>query len=354
LAIFWQKPQKNNALNIIMDLNNKSILITGGTGSFGKAFVQSLLQRFPAVKRIIVFSRDEQKQFDMMNELPPAKYPCMQYYLGDVRDRNRLIEVSKGVDILIHSAAMKHVPASEMNPMECVKTNILGSQNVIDAALANNVKVVVALSTDKAASPANFYGATKFCLEKLFTFAECQKAGADTRFSVVRYANVFGSKGSVVPLFHKLKGQGFLPITHAGMTRFSITMQNALDLVYYAIDNGWGGEIILPISSSYKVVDVATAIAPELPQKTVGIRPGEKLHETMYTEMDSYNTVKRDDYFIICPGNGMGLWAASEYAAKTGAAMVPENRAYASDTNDQWLGIEDLRKLYAGFEATRQ
>ncbi len=334
-----------------MNLNNKSILITGGTGSFGKTFVHSLLQRFPGIKRIIVFSRDEQKQFEMMKELSPSKYPCMQYLLGDVRDRNRIIEVSKGVDVLVHSAAMKHVPASEMNPMECVKTNILGSQNVIDAALINQVKVVVALSTDKAASPANFYGATKFCLEKLFTFAESQKGETDIRFSVVRYANVFGSKGSVVPLFTKMKAQGFLPITHEGMTRFSITMQNALDLVYYAIDNGWGGEIILPISSSYKVVDVATAIAPELPQKIVGIRPGEKLHETMYTEMDSYNTVKRDKYYIICPGNGMGLWTAAAYAEKTGAVMVPENKAYSSDTNDQWLGTGELQKLYMDYLA---
>jgi UDP-N-acetylglucosamine 4,6-dehydratase/5-epimerase len=328
-----------------MDLNNKSILVTGGTGSFGKAFIISILERFPLVKRIIVFSRDEQKQFDMMNELPASKYPCLEFMLGDVRNRNRLIEVTYGIDILIHSAAMKHVPAAEMNPMECVQTNIIGSQNVIDAALHNNVKVVVALSTDKAASPANFYGASKLCLEKLFTYADLKKGNRDIRFSVVRYANVFGSKGSVVPLFLKLKKQGFIPITSNEMTRFSITMQTALNLVYYAIDNGWGGEVILPQSASYKITDLATAVAPDAEQKVVGIRVGEKLHETMYTEIDSYNTVKRDQYYIICPSIGLGLWNINEYMQKTKAEKVQENLAYASNTNNDWLKVDAITSL---------
>jgi UDP-N-acetylglucosamine 4,6-dehydratase/5-epimerase len=335
-----------------MDLNNKSILVTGGTGSFGKEFIKKTLAQFPLVKKIVVFSRDEQKQFDMMNELPPSKYPCLEFMLGDVRNRNRLIEVTYGIDILIHSAAMKHVPAAEMNPMECVQTNIIGSQNVIDAALHNNVKIVVALSTDKAASPANFYGASKLCLEKLFTYADLKKGNRDIRFSVVRYANVFGSKGSVIPLFLKLKKQGYLPITHKEMTRFSITMDTAVDLVYYGINNGWGGDIILPESASYKITDLATALAPDTEQREVGIRVGEKLHETMYTEIDSYNTVQRDNYFIICPPKGLGLWTINDYVAKNGEAVkVTENLAYSSNTNKKWLQINDIKQLLEDYLA---
>ena len=332
-----------------MDLNNKTILITGGTGSFGKAFIRSLLKKFPAVKRIIVFSRDEQKHFEMMNEISPASYPCMQYLLGDVRDRDRLIEVTGNVDVLIHAAAMKHVPAAEMNPMECVKTNILGSQNVIDAALLNKVKVVVALSSDKAVSPVNFYGASKLCLEKLFTHADFRKGNTDIRFSLVRYANVFGSKGSVIPFFLKCRGQGYLPITHPEMTRFSITMSDAVDLVYYAIDNGWGGDIILPVSASYKIMDVAEAIAPEAEKRIVGTRAGEKLHETMYTELDSGNTVQRDHYYIICPPDGAGLWNTSDYCKKTGANRVPENSACTSNTNSAWLDVPAIKNLVETF-----
>ena len=327
-----------------MDLNHKTILITGGTGSFGKAFVRSLLLKFPAVHRIIVFSRDEQKHFEMMNELPPAKYPCMQYLLGDVRDRERVIEVSRNVDVLVHAAAMKHVPAAEMNPMECVKTNIMGSQHVIDAALANKVKVVVALSSDKAVAPVNFYGASKLCLEKLFTHADLVKGETDIRFSLVRYANVFGSKGSVIPFFLKIKDQGYLPITHPEMTRFSITMQEAVDLVHYAISEGRGGEIILPVSPSYRVVDVAEAIAPGIEKRVTGTRPGEKLHEIMYTELDSGNTVQRDRYFIICPPPGFGLWNCDDYCEETGAVKVPENSACASNTNSSWLDVKDIQK----------
>lgn len=328
-----------------MDLNNKNILVTGGTGSFGRAFILSLLQRFPQVKRIVVFSRDEQKQFDMMNDLPAAKYPCLEFMLGDVRNRNRIIEVAHDIDVIVHSAAMKHVPAAEMNPMECVLTNIIGSQNVIDAALINNVKVVVALSTDKAASPANFYGASKLCLEKLFTYADLKKGKRDIRFSVVRYANVFGSKGSVVPLFLKLKKQNYIPVTNADMTRFSITMATAVNLVYFAIDNGWGGEIVLPESASYKITDLATAVAPGVEQKIIGMRIGEKLHETMYTELDSYNTVKRGEYYIICPPKGLGLWTVDDYLKKTNAGKVAENTAYSSDTNNHWLNVDDIKNL---------
>ena len=230
-------------------LNNKTILITGGTGSFGKTFTGYIFKNYPNVKRVIIFSRDEQKQFAMMSEFSPKEY-SIKYYLGDVRDKERLLKVAKGVDILVHSAAMKHVPASEQNPMECIKTNILGSQNVIDVAFENGIKQVVALSTDKAASPINIYGASKLILEKLFTFANSQKEEQDIRFSVVRYGNIFGSKGSVVPFFIKHKEKGFLPITDKRMTRFSLRMQESIDLVNYAINNGWGGEIIVPIAPS--------------------------------------------------------------------------------------------------------
>ena len=327
-----------------MDLNQKTILITGGTGSFGKSFIKSLLKKYPAIKRIIVFSRDEQKHFEMMNEISPTIYPCMQYLLGDVRDRERVIEVSQNVDVLIHAAAMKHVPAAEMNPMECVKTNIMGSQHVIDAAMINNVKVVVALSSDKAVAPVNFYGASKLCLEKLFTHADLHRGNKDIRFSLVRYANVFGSKGSVIPFFLKVKHQGYLPITHPEMTRFSITMQEAVDLVFYAIDNGRGGDIILPVSASYKIMDVAEAIAPGTEKRIVGIRQGEKLHETMYTERDSGHTVRRDNYFIICPPPGFGLWNSDDYCHETGAERVPENSTYSSDMNTNWLDVQALKK----------
>jgi len=321
-------------------LNNKTILITGGTGSFGKAFTRYIFENYSNVKKVIIFSRDEQKQFSMMSEFSPKEYP-IKYYLGDVRDKDRLLQISKGVDILVHSAAMKHVPASEQNPFECVKTNILGSQNVIDAAFENGIKQVVALSTDKAASPINAYGASKFMLEKLFTFANSQTD--DIKFSVVRYGNIFGSKGSVVPFFIKHKSKGFLPITDTRMTRFSLKMQESIDLVIYALKNGWGGEIIVPIVPSYKITDVAKAIAPDIEHRVVGIRKGEKLHEVMITEYESYNTVKRDKYYIICPTEDN--WNKDDYIKKTGAEPFKEGFEYNSGNNDKWLSIEDIKEL---------
>jgi FlaA1/EpsC-like NDP-sugar epimerase len=330
---------------MIANLNNQSVLVTGGTGSFGKAFIQSVLQHSPQVKRLVVVSRDEQKHHEMMTDLSPAQYPALEYRLGDVRDKDRMMELFRGIDVVVHSAAMKHVPASEMNPMECVKTNIIGSQNIIDAAMANDVKIVVALSTDKASSPSNFYGASKLCLEKLFTYADSQKRGKDIRFSVVRYANVFGSKGSVIPLFLKKKSQGWLPVTHPEMTRFSITMDEAVELVYYTIANGWGGEIVLPISPSYKVGDVATAVAPEAEQRITGARPGEKMHETMFTEIDAPYTAQRDKYYIICPITGTGNWNRDEYCKKTGAIAVADGFVYDSGKNNQWLAIAEINRL---------
>jgi UDP-N-acetylglucosamine 4,6-dehydratase (inverting) len=326
-------------------LDGQTVLITGGTGSFGRAFVKDVLTHYPAVKKIIIFSRDEQKHFEMMNEYPRAQFPSLQFMLGDVRDRQRVMEASYGVDIIVHSAAMKHVPTSEMNPMECVKTNILGSQNIVDAALENGVKKVVALSSDKASGPANFYGASKLCLERLFTWADGQKGNRDTRFTVVRYANVFGSKGSVVPFFLKKKAEGYLPVTHPDMTRLSITMQEGVDLVHFALREGWGGEVVLPLSPSYRILDIAKAVAPTAEIRIVGIRPGEKIHETMFTDADAPFTVQRDQYYIICPNPATGSWTRDEYCKKTGAVPVPDGFVYSSDTNKQWLSIDEIREL---------
>jgi FlaA1/EpsC-like NDP-sugar epimerase len=328
-----------------VDLNGKSILVTGGTGSFGRAFIQSVLKDYPSVKRLVVVSRDEQKHHEMMTEISPKEFPALEYRLGDVRDKDRMMELFRGIDIVVHAAAMKHVPASEMNPMECIKTNIIGSQNIIDASLANGVQIVVALSTDKAASPSNIYGASKLCLEKLFTYADSQKRQQNIRFTVVRYANVFGSKGSVIPLFLKMRSKGWLPLTHTEMTRFSITMSDALALVYYAIEYGWGGEIILPVSSSYRITDVATAVAPEAEQRIIGARPGEKIHETMFTEIESLNTVKKDSYYVICPTIGTSHWDKDQYCFKTGAKPVKKGIQYNSGRNDFWLSVSDIQNL---------
>lgn len=323
-------------------LNNKTILITGGTGSFGKAFVHYLFQNYPQIKKIVIFSRDEQKQHQMAGEFSPKEYP-IKYLLGDVRDAQRMNEVTRGVDIIVHSAAIKHVPAAEQNPMECVKTNILGSQNIIDAALLNNVKQVVALSTDKAASPINVYGASKLLLEKLFVFADAEKMDQDIKFSVVRYGNIFGSKGSVIPFFLKKKEDNFLPITDEKMTRFSITLQESIDLVMYALKNAWGGEIIVPIAPSYRLLDVAKAVAPDIEHRIVGIRKGEKLHEVMLTAGESFDAVKRDKYYIICPSDGN--WGRDEYCEKSDAVAVEDGFEYDSGTNDDWLSVEDIQKL---------
>jgi len=320
-------------------LNDKRIFITGGTGSFGKAFTKYAFENFN-VKEIVIFSRDEQKQYQMMQEFSPKKYP-IKYYLGDVRDKERLIDITKNVDILIHSAAIKHVPMAELNPFECVKTNILGSQNVIDAAKINNIKKVVALSTDKAAMPINTYGASKLLLEKLFIFAD--KESENTRFSVVRYGNIFGSKGSVIPFFLSVKNKGYLPVTDERMTRFSITLQDSIDLVMFAIQKGWGGEVIVPIAPSYKITDVAKAVAPEVPIKIIGKRVGEKLHEIMISEEESLNCVKKDKFYVICPFDGR--WDKEEYMKKSDATEYEEDGEYHSGKNKWWLSVEDIKRL---------
>ncbi|MDY8138669.1 UDP-N-acetylglucosamine 4,6-dehydratase (inverting) [Aquimarina sp. 2201CG5-10] len=327
----------------MLDLNGKSILITGGTGSFGKKFTELILERFPDVKRLVIFSRDEQKHFQMGMDFPDYKYPAMRYFVGDVRDNDRLLRAFEGIDIVIHAAAMKHVHIAEYNPMECVKTNILGAENVINAALETGVKNVVALSTDKAAAPINLYGATKLASDKLFVAANNIKGKRDIKFSVVRYGNVMGSNGSVMPFFLKKKDDGVLPITDNRMTRFNISLEDGCEMVFNAIQNAWGGEIFVPKIPSYKITDVATAIAPEARQEIVGIRPGEKLHEEMITMSDSFNTWDLGKYYAILPQKP--VFNLEEYVDSFDAKRVPEGFYYNSGENTDWETIDSLRGL---------
>ncbi len=324
-------------------LNDKSILITGGTGSFGKMFVKLIFERYPKVKRLVILSRDEQKHYQMEMEYPEKKYPAIRYFLGDVRDESRLVSAFEGIDIVIHAAAMKHVHIAEYNPMECVKTNVLGAENVINAAFKTGVKKVVALSTDKAAAPINLYGATKLTSDKLFIAANNIRGKRDLTFSVVRYGNVMGSNGSVMPFFLKKRSEGSLPITDKRMTRFNISLEEGCEMVFNAIENAWGGEIFVPKIPSYKIVDVATAIAPNCKQVEVGIRPGEKLHEEMITSSDSFNTLDLGKYYVILPQQPM--FDLEEYKKKYKATAVPHQFAYNSGTNDQWETVESIRKL---------
>lgn len=326
-----------------LNLNNQSILVTGGTGSFGKKFVQTILDRFPDVKRLIIYSRDELKQFEMSQTFPHSKYKAIRYFIGDVRDAERLRRACEGVDIIVHAAALKQVPAAEYNPMECIKTNIFGAENVINAALDCGVKKVVALSTDKAAAPINLYGATKLCSDKLFVAANNMKGSRDLVFSVVRYGNVIGSRGSVVPFFLNKRKDGVLPITHPDMTRFNISLEEGVDLVLHALEHAWGGEIFVPKIPSYKITDVAEAIAPDARQDVVGIRPGEKLHEEMITETDSYSTVELDKYFVILPATP-NKWTPEDFMKNFKGKMVEPGFRYNSQTNDAWLSPEEIRE----------
>jgi len=326
-----------------LDLNNQAILVTGGTGSFGKKFIQTILDRWPNVKRLVIFSRDELKQFEMSQVFSPDKYKAIRYFIGDVRDGERLKRACEGIDIIVHAAALKQVPAAEYNPIECIKTNIFGAENVINAALDCGVKKVVALSTDKAAAPINLYGATKLCSDKLFVAANNMKGSRDLAFSVVRYGNVIGSRGSVVPFFLKKRAEGVLPITHPDMTRFNISLEDGVNLVLYALEHSWGGEIFVPKIPSYKITDVAEAIGPNCRQDIVGIRAGEKLHEEMITETDSHHTVELDKYFVILPTLPF-KWTAEEFIQKFNGKYVTPGFRYNSQTNAEWLNPEEIRE----------
>lgn len=324
-------------------LNHKSVLITGGTGSFGKMFTKLIFARYPNIRRLVILSRDEQKHFQMGNEYPEDRYPAIRFFVGDVRDSSRLISAFEGIDVVIHAAAMKHVHIAEYNPMECVKTNILGAENVIKAALDAGVKKVVALSTDKAAAPINLYGATKLASDKLFIAANNIRGKRDIVFSVVRYGNVIGSNGSVMPFFIKKRGEGILPITDPRMTRFNISLQDGCEMVFHAIEHAWGGEIFVPKIPSYKIVDVATAIGPECKQEIVGVRPGEKLHEEMITASDSFNTYDLGKYYAILPQRP--IFDLDKFVSHFSAKPVPEGFCYNSGDNTDWETVESLRML---------
>ncbi len=320
-----------------------SVLITGGTGSFGRAFVRTVLNRYPSIRRLVVFSRDELKQYEMSQEFSSRQYPGIRYFLGDVRDCARLRQALEGVDTVVHAAALKQVPTAEYNPFEFIKTNIIGAENLIQAALESGVERVVALSTDKAAAPINLYGATKLCSDKLFTAANNIRGSRNIRFSVVRYGNVLGSRGSVVPFFLEKRKTGVLPITDPEMTRFSISLQQGVEMVLWALNTADGGEIFVPKIPSYRILDVAQAIAPNCRHEIVGIRPGEKIHEEMITSSDSFNTVDLGRYFAILPQSAH--YSQAEYCSSHSATPVPDGFAYNSGTNPDFLSIEQIRDL---------
>jgi UDP-N-acetylglucosamine 4,6-dehydratase/5-epimerase len=321
--------------------NGKSVLVTGGTGSFGQAFVEVALGYRP--QRLVVFSRDELKQFEMARRFSPKVHPCLQYLIGDVRDRERLYRALEGIDFVVHAAALKQVPSCEYNPLEAVKTNVLGAANLIDAAIDRGVQRVIALSTDKAANPINLYGATKLCADKLFTSANNYSGHHATRFAAVRYGNVVGSRGSVVPLFLAMRKHGVLPVTDPRMTRFWITIEQGVDFVLKGFQRMRGGEIFVPKIPSMRVVDLARAIGPECRIETVGIRPGEKLHETLVSEDDARLALEYDEYFAILPS----VEAANFHREPLpeGGRSCPEGFSYASNTNSQWLTVEALRRM---------
>lgn len=324
-------------------LNNKVVLITGGTGSLGKALTSHIFKSYPNIKKLVIFSRDEQKQFQMAQDFPESDYPQIRYFLGDVRDEERLIRAFHGVDIVIHAAAMKHVHLAEYNPDECIKTNIGGAQNVINAALVTGVTNVVALSTDKACAPINLYGATKLTSDKLFVAANNIKGANPIKFSVVRYGNVMGSNGSVIPFFIKKRETGILPITDTNMTRFNISLQGGVDMVMHAIEHAWGGEIFIPKIPSYRIVDIATAVAPSCIQEVVGIRPGEKIHEEMITASDSFYTYDLGKYYTILPS--VPNFAINEFINFFSAVKVKEGFSYDSGNNKDWETVDSLRNL---------
>lgn len=325
-------------------LNNKTVLITGGTGSFGKKFIETILTRYSDVKKIIIFSRDELKQSELRMSYPAKQFPQLRFFIGDVRDKERVKQACEGVDVIIHAAAIKQVDTAEYNPTECIRTNVDGAENVIHAALECGVKDVVALSTDKACAPINLYGATKLASDKLFAAANNIKGSKDIKFSVVRYGNVMGSRGSVIPFFLNKREEGVLPITHEEMTRFNISLQDGVDLVMFAIEHHLGGEIFIPKIPSYKILDVAKAVGPECETKVVGIRPGEKLHEEMLTETDSINTIDLGDKYAILPSVSY-MYTEEQFMKHHNAQKVPFGFKYNSGTNTDWETVDSLRAL---------
>ncbi|MGI9350801.1 MAG: UDP-N-acetylglucosamine 4,6-dehydratase (inverting) [Rhizobiaceae bacterium] len=321
----------------------RSLLVTGGTGSFGKAFVKRVLNDYPNIERLVIFSRDELKQFEMSQEFSSDEYPGIRYFIGDVRDQDRLKRALEGIDAVVHAAALKQVPAAEYNPFECIKTNIMGAQNLVEACLESDVRRVVALSTDKAAAPINLYGATKLASDKLISAANNIVGKRDLRFGIVRYGNVMGSRGSVIPFFLNRRKSGVLPITDPEMTRFNITLDGGVDLVIEAFEKTRGGEIFVPKIPSYRITDVAKAIGPECEHPIIGIRPGEKLHEEMITDSDSFYTVDFGKGFaILSPSSPVPV---EEYCRITGAKPVKPGMNYNSLNNPDYLKVEELREL---------
>lgn len=327
----------------MLDLNGKSILITGGTGSFGKCFTKTIFEKWPNVKRLVIYSRDEQKQFNMALEYSDKKYPAIRYFIGDVRDYVRLKRAFEGIDYVIHAAAMKHVHIAEYNPDECVKTNIGGAENVIRAALETNVQKVVALSTDKACAPINLYGATKLASDKLFIAANNIRGDKKIVFSVVRYGNVMGSNGSVIPFFLKKREEGVIPITDPNMTRFNISLDDGVQMVLNALDTAWGGELFVPKIPSYKITEVAKAIGPNCKQEVIGIRPGEKIHEEMITSSDAFTTYDLGNCYVILPQ--VPVWDIDAFIKTFKAVKVPEGFNYSSGKNTDWIDAAAMRKL---------
>ena len=321
-------------------LDDKCILVTGGTGSFGRKFVETVLNRYKP-KRLVIYSRDEMKHYEMAQVFSPAEYPCLRYFIGDIRDLQRLRMALRGIDYVVHAAALKHVPAAEYNPFECIATNVIGAENLVSACLTEGVKRVVALSTDKAANPINLYGASKLAADKIFVAANNLAGKDDTRFSSVRYGNVIGSRGSVIPFFKSLvaKGASELPITDERMTRFWITLDQGVDFVLSSLSTMHGAEIFVPKIPSMRIIDLAKAIAPDLPLKNTGIRPGEKLHEVMISEDDARHTIDVGDHYVIEPD--FTTWEREPMAG----TAVPEGFSYVSNTNDHWLQAEDLKKV---------
>ena len=329
------------------DWQGKTVLITGGTGSFGHKFIEAVLASHRP-RKLIIFSRDELKQHEMRDRFLDGSGSVVRYFLGDVRDQDRLYRAFEGVDIVVHAAALKQVPAAEYNPLEFIKTNVLGAANVIDAAIDRNVKRVIALSTDKAANPINLYGASKLCSDKLFVAANSYSGSHQTRFSVVRYGNVVGSRGSVVPFFLKMRKTGVVPITDPRMTRFWITLEQGVNFVVSCLGRMQGGEVFVPKIPSMNIMDLARAVAPDCRTEVVGIRPGEKLHEVMVTEDDARHTLEHEDCYVILPS--FHDWDASAYVTQNGGKPCPDGFRYSSDTNTQWLTVEQLQKVVASLE----